>query len=516
MSKGTSAMVAWTFDNRSTDLSGTAELDQTRTHNAANEITDLSGTANDPTHDASGNMTADSSNTYIYDAWNRLVEVRDRSDDSLIAEYEYDGQKRRIEKTVDETETDYFYNDNRQLVEERVDGSVAYEYAWDQRYIDAPVARFDAAGDAVYYTNDANMNVTALVDESGNVVERYAYDPYGERTVLDADWSADADGVSDVDNTLGHQGLHLDTESALYYNRNRYYSPSLGRFTARDPLGYVDGMSVYEYVRSNPMLFGDPSGGVSIAEFALTVSQDLRMDLYVQPQGLHYALSPEGRKTASRQERLNDWACGADILVAADEGDYIGAAARAIGIKPRDVGDIWLNDSVGIFEQDSRQFDSVVYNDASASGGKSDIYGSAGVFPVLFFIFDGTMSLTANAEIKVCLTDVNPACEYAIRGSAQLRDVKVKTRVETHLFSGDIFMCNSLNAHFSFSVEGDGWETVESGSKHEEWKTDDEVSFAVFTSKAMQRVARVDARRDLFWDDLDLEVDYELLARDKS
>jgi hypothetical protein len=52
MSKGTSAMVAWTFDDRSTDLSGTA---------------------NDPTHYAAGNMTADSSNTYIYDAWNRLT-----------------------------------------------------------------------------------------------------------------------------------------------------------------------------------------------------------------------------------------------------------------------------------------------------------------------------------------------------------------------------------------------------------------------------------------------------------
>ncbi|NBB95343.1 MAG: hypothetical protein GVY16_06340 [Planctomycetes bacterium] len=232
-------MVAWTFDNRSTDLSGTA---------------------NDPTHDASGNMTADSSNTYIYDAWNRLVEVRDRGDDSLIAEYEYDGQKRRIEKTVDETETDYFYNDNWQLVEERVDGSVAYEYAWDQRYIDAPIARFDAAGDAVYYTNDANMNVTSLVEESGTVIERYAYSPYGERTVLDADWSADADGVSDVDNTLGHQGLHLDTESALYYNRNRYYSPALGRFITRDPLGYVDGMSVYEYAKSTAVNMTDPEG----------------------------------------------------------------------------------------------------------------------------------------------------------------------------------------------------------------------------------------------------------------
>ncbi|MBS3820890.1 MAG: RHS repeat-associated core domain-containing protein, partial [Phycisphaerae bacterium] len=133
-------------------------------------------------------------------------------------------------------------------------------YAWDQRYIDAPVARFDAAGDAVYYTNDANMNVTSLVEESGTVVERYAYSPYGERTVLDGDWSTDADGLSDVNNTLGHQGLYLDTESALYYNRNRYYSPSLGRFTARDPLGYVDGMSTYEYVGSRPVSRLDPIG----------------------------------------------------------------------------------------------------------------------------------------------------------------------------------------------------------------------------------------------------------------
>jgi RHS repeat-associated protein len=268
MSKGTSAMVAWTFDNRSTDLSGTADLDQTRTHNAANEITDLSGTANDLTHDAAGNMTADSSNTYIYDAWNRLVEVRDRGDDSLIAEYEYDGQKRRIEKTVNSSTDDYFYNSGWQLVETRTadDADPAEQYVWDLRYVDAPVLRFQdtntdgTVDNTLYYTNDANFNVTALVDESGTVVERYAYSPYGERTVLDADWSADADGLSDVDNVLGHQGLHLDTESALYYNRNRYYSPTLGRFITRDPLGYIDGMSVYEYVGSSAVNTADPEG----------------------------------------------------------------------------------------------------------------------------------------------------------------------------------------------------------------------------------------------------------------
>jgi RHS repeat-associated protein len=278
MSKGTSAMVAWTFDNRSTDLSGTAELDQTRSHNAANEITDLSGTANDPTHYAAGNMTADSSNTYIYDAWNRLVEAHDRGDDSLIATYEYDGQKRRVEKTVDSSTDDYFYNSDLglrslggagwQLLETRTDDDVdpSEQYVWDLRYVDAPVLRFQdtntdgTVDNTLDYTNDANFNVTALVDESGTVVERYAYDPYGQVTVLDADWSTDADGVSDVDNTLGHQGLHLDTESALYYNRNRYYSPSLGRFTTRDPLGYVDGMNGYQYCHSASISGVDPSG----------------------------------------------------------------------------------------------------------------------------------------------------------------------------------------------------------------------------------------------------------------
>jgi RHS repeat-associated protein len=126
-------------------------------------------------------------------------------------------------------------------------------WAFDNRSSDTA----DAEDSIVYY---ANFNVTALVDESGTVIERYAYSPYGERTVLDADFSADADGLSDVSNALGHQGLYLDAESALYYNRNRYYSPTLGRFTTRDPLGYVDGMSVYEYVGSSPALHSDSDG----------------------------------------------------------------------------------------------------------------------------------------------------------------------------------------------------------------------------------------------------------------
>ena len=44
---------------------------------------------------------------------------------------------------------------------------------------------------------------------------------------------------------IGHQGLAHDEETSLIYNRARMRSVHLGRFLQRDPLGYVDGMSVY-------------------------------------------------------------------------------------------------------------------------------------------------------------------------------------------------------------------------------------------------------------------------------
>ena len=40
----------------------------------------------------------------------------------------------------------------------------------------------------------------------------------------------------------------------------RYYSPTLGRFLQRDPIGISGGLNVYEYVRNNPTWLVDPEG----------------------------------------------------------------------------------------------------------------------------------------------------------------------------------------------------------------------------------------------------------------
>jgi hypothetical protein len=46
--------------------------------------------------------------------------------------------------------------------------------------------------------------------------------------------------------------------------RNRWYDPEMGRFVTADPLGYVDGPSMYQIARNSPVNFIDPMGELTI------------------------------------------------------------------------------------------------------------------------------------------------------------------------------------------------------------------------------------------------------------
>jgi RHS repeat-associated protein len=102
------------------------------------------------------------------------------------------------------------------------------------RYVDELVCRDDTTPERLYATQDANFNLTSISNTSGGVVERYQFDPYGNRTIMNASWGVIS--ASAYNWYIGHQGLLYDAESGLVYNRARYYHTALGVFLRRDPI----------------------------------------------------------------------------------------------------------------------------------------------------------------------------------------------------------------------------------------------------------------------------------------
>jgi RHS repeat-associated protein len=237
---------------------------QTRSANAQNEITALSG-ATTPGYDANGNTTADDAGrTLVYDGWNRLTVVKLGA--STVDIYGYDASGRRISENPG-TQRDLYYSAAWQVLEERAGSQVQVQYVWSAVYVDALVERDrDADGNAangleerLYVQQAANWDVTAVLDAAGNVLERYADEPYGNVASLTAGWA------TLTSSSLGwhylHQGSRFDPASGLYDNRNRVYSPTLIRWLQSDPLGFgAWDSNLYRYEANQPGNGVDPSG----------------------------------------------------------------------------------------------------------------------------------------------------------------------------------------------------------------------------------------------------------------
>ena len=247
------------FDSQTTD--GTT---QTRAANKQNEITSISG-ATTPAYDVNGNLTTDETGrTFKYDAWNRLVEVRNSSS-TLLATYRYDALSRRVRETRGSTTTDLYYTAQWQVMEERVGSAVVVSYVWSPVYVDAMICRdrdTDANGtldERLYAVQDANWNVTALLDTAGTVVERFAYDPYGSNVYLTGSWGART--TSNYAWSYLYQGRQWDADVGGHTFRLRESSPTLGRFLQLDPLGFAGrSANLFAAMQNDPVNLLDPWG----------------------------------------------------------------------------------------------------------------------------------------------------------------------------------------------------------------------------------------------------------------
>jgi RHS repeat-associated protein len=121
----------------------------------------------------------------------------------------------------------------------------------------------------LYFTSDANTNVTGLVDASGQVVERYYYSAYGQVTFCDASWTPLTTGgtngttpgsSSAVGNNTLYASMVLDPRTGLFYDEHRWYDAWTSTFVSQDPIGVAGGINLYEYVGGSPTNATDPTG----------------------------------------------------------------------------------------------------------------------------------------------------------------------------------------------------------------------------------------------------------------
>ena len=120
-----------------------------------------------------------------------------------MGSYLYDGLGRRITKktyvsgNLNKTRQ-FFYSNQWQVIEERVDertNDLERQYVWGIRYVDELIEQDRDTGDdgtldqRHYPLQDANYNVTCLIDTAGDAQERYQYTPYGTRTILDGSFA---------------------------------------------------------------------------------------------------------------------------------------------------------------------------------------------------------------------------------------------------------------------------------------------------------------------------------------
>jgi len=277
------------------------------------------------TYDDDGNMLSDGRFSYSWDCENRLVSVQTLTNlpssvPLVKVDFAYDYMSRRISKTVydwvsndwDEVETRQFIYDSWNVVSELITDNqspITNHYVYG---LDLSGSLQGAGGiggllavvkdfDTFFPTYDGNGNVSEYLSADGEIVAHYEYDAYGNTLV--------ADGELAQEFPHRFSTKYLDELLSLYYYGYRYYSPSLGRWLSKDPIGEKGGVHLFAFVRNNPVDRFDLFGLIDNGGAAKTKCQEV-IDWKKKQGGLK--TSPiTGEMKGECEKQINDLIQGA-------------------------------------------------------------------------------------------------------------------------------------------------------------------------------------------------------------
>ena len=197
--------------------------------------------------------------TYTYDAYGRRTSKTYRftkGTQALAAymtssstNYTYDASGRLIREQYTEIFNDLSSN-SREII-----------YLYDENGVIGVMYSYNGSTSAAYfYRRNLQGDVTAIYNREGNRVGEYAYDAWGNCTILSG---ASNDLVSN--NPIRYRGYYFDAESGVYFLNARYYTPQWRRFISPDSTDYLDpesvnGLNLYAYCGNDPVNYADPSG----------------------------------------------------------------------------------------------------------------------------------------------------------------------------------------------------------------------------------------------------------------
>jgi len=165
-----------------------------------------------------------------------------------------------------------------------------------------------------FYLHDRLGSVRQLVNTSGNVVNTYTYDPWGN--------AFPSETSETVDNDIEFANYQWDDTVGMYYLNARWYDPVILRFTGRDPVrgGFREPLTLhaYLYCMNDPLNATDPTGEYTMGQVFTAVGTQA---LLGAAWGFGAGLGWEGMEyLAEGDTEINWWFVGASTMTGAIVG----------------------------------------------------------------------------------------------------------------------------------------------------------------------------------------------------